>query len=281
MKKINLTVENGQPVITEIKPVEVSGERVLTTEQLGEVYEVDPIRIQQGFNRNQDKFIEGKHYFKLEGSKLKDFKTTYLKDNPSMLRINCLYLWTERGANRHCKILDTDKAWEQFDNLEEIYFRVKENKVEVNQLSPELQMFNNLFKALATTELEQKKLNAAVQETKEEVQAIRDVVKLDTTSWKEDSTKLINKIAQNLGGFEYIREVRKEIYTLLDKRMGVNLEQRLTNKRRRMADEGVCKSKRDKLNKVSVIGDDKKLIEGYVSIVKEMAIKYGVKAQGV
>ncbi len=43
-----------------------------------------------------------------------------------MLRINCLYLWTERGANRHCKILDTDKAWKQFDNLEETYFRVKE-----------------------------------------------------------------------------------------------------------------------------------------------------------
>ncbi|EEZ28437.1 ORF6N domain-containing protein [Clostridium botulinum] len=168
MKKINLTIENGQP-ITEIKPVEVNGERVLTTEQLGEVYKVDPIRIQQGFNRNQDKFKESKHYFKLEGSELKNFKTTYLKDNPSMLRINCLYLWTERGANRHCKILDTDKAWEQFDNLEETYFRVKENKVEVNKLSPELQMFNNLFKALATTELEQKKLNAAVQETKEEV----------------------------------------------------------------------------------------------------------------
>ncbi|OSB13756.1 hypothetical protein B2H85_03335 [Clostridium botulinum] len=264
--------------MTEIKPVEVSGERVLTTEQLGEVYEVDPIRIQQGFNRNQEKFKEGKHYFKLEGSKLKDFKTIYLKDNPSMLRINCLYLWTERGANRHCKILDTDKAWEQFDNLEETYFRVKENKVEVNQLSPELQMFKQIFDSVAKQQLEQKKLNEAVQETKEEVQAIRDVVKLDTTSWKEDSTKLINKIAQTFGGNEYIREVRREIYKLLDKRMGVNLEQRLTNKRRRMADEGVCKSKRDKLNKVSVIGDDKKLIEGYVSIVKEMAVKYGVKA---
>ncbi|EPY6492366.1 ORF6C domain-containing protein [Clostridium sporogenes] len=137
MKKINLTIENGQPIATEIKPVEIGGKRVLTTEQLGEVYEVDPIRIQQGFNRNQDKFIEGKHYFKLEGSKLKDFKTTYLKDNPSMLRINCLYLWTERGANRHCKILDTDRAWEQFDNLEETYFRVKEMDP-YKGLSPEL-----------------------------------------------------------------------------------------------------------------------------------------------
>ena len=43
-----------------------------------------------------------------------------------------------------------------------------------------------------------------------------------------------------------------------------------------MADEGVCKSKRDKLNYINVIEDDKKLIEGYVAIVKELAIKYGV-----
>ncbi|EPY2286299.1 ORF6N domain-containing protein [Clostridium sporogenes] len=278
MKKINLTIENGQPVTTEIKPVEIGGKRVLTTEQLAEIYQTDINNIQVNFKNHKGKFTEGKHFYLLQGEKLKEFKNHLNNIQLVGKRASSLYLWTERGANRHCKILDTDKAWEQFDNLEETYFRVKENKVEVNQLSPELQMFNNLFKALATTELEQKKLNAAVQQTKEEVQAIRDVVKLDTTSWKEDSTKLINKIAQTLGGFEYISEVRKEIYTLLDKRMGVNLEQRLTNKRRRMADEGVCKSKRDRLNKVSVIGDDKKLIEGYVSIVKEMAIKYGVKA---
>jgi anti-repressor protein len=43
-----------------------------------------------------------------------------------------------------------------------------------------------------------------------------------------------------------------------------------------MADEGVCKSKRDKLSYVDIISEDKKLIEGYVAIVKEMAIKYGV-----
>ena len=39
---------------------------------------------------------------------------------------NQLILWTEKGADRHCKILDTDKAWEQFDNLEDTYFKVKE-----------------------------------------------------------------------------------------------------------------------------------------------------------
>lgn len=125
MEKIILKVENGQPVATKIKPVEVKGKRILTTEQLAKIYQVGEVRIRQGFSRNQDKFQEGKHYFKLQGEELKDFKREYLKD--TSLKLNSLMLWTERGANRHCKILDTDKAWEQFDNLEETYFRVKEN----------------------------------------------------------------------------------------------------------------------------------------------------------
>lgn len=128
MKKINLTIENGQPVVTEIQPVEVEGQRVLTTELLAEVYEVDPIRIQQGFIRNKDRFEKGKHYFRLIGEELKEFKANYLKDS-NLKYASELMLWTERGANRHCKILDTDKAWEQFDNLEEIYFRVKEKNL--------------------------------------------------------------------------------------------------------------------------------------------------------
>ncbi|WP_256972905.1 hypothetical protein [Clostridium botulinum] len=36
------------------------------------------------------------------------------------------------------KLLDTSKSWKQFDNLKETYFRVKEQKVEVNQLRAEL-----------------------------------------------------------------------------------------------------------------------------------------------
>ncbi|MBP2653312.1 MAG: hypothetical protein H6Q73_881 [Firmicutes bacterium] len=108
-----------------------------------------------------------------------------------------------------------------------------------------------------------------------EVQGIRDVVALNPHDWRKDSSLLITKMAQKLGGNDHIRDLRKESYDLLNKRFGVSVETRLTNKRNRLASEGVCKSKRDKLNPLDVIGDDKKLIEGYVAIVKEMAIKYG------
>lgn len=49
----------------------------------------------------------------------------------------------------------------------------------------------------------------------------------------------------------------------------------LNNKRRRMAEEGTRKSARDKLSYVDVIAEDRKLVEGYIAIVKEMAVKYG------
>lgn len=73
-----------------------------------------------------------------------------------------------------------------------------------------------------------------------------------------------------------MKDIYNEIYRLVEERAGVSLSTRLTNKRRRMADEGICKSKRDKLTKIDIIADDKKLIEIYIAIVKEKAVKAGI-----
>ncbi len=108
-------------------PVEYQNQRILTTEQLAEVYKTEPRRITENFERNQDHFLWGKHFFFLTGEELKEFlqHAGSVVQNPSKVR--ALYLWTDRGANRHCKILDTDKAWDQFDRLEETYFKVKDD----------------------------------------------------------------------------------------------------------------------------------------------------------
>ena len=108
-------------------PVEFNDQRILTTEQLAEVYETSSDNIKHNFSRNKKNFKEGTHYFLLQGDVLRDFKRE-VTDSPFAVapNVNQLYLWTERGASRHCKILDTEKAWEQFDNLEDTYFRVKE-----------------------------------------------------------------------------------------------------------------------------------------------------------
>jgi anti-repressor protein len=154
--------------------------------------------------------------------------------------------------------------------------KLKEVAVSQQSLSPELQMFQKIFNAVAKAELETKQALTQSKEAIEKIESIREVISLDTTSWREETGKILRKIGQVLDGGQAYSEVRSESYDLLNKRFGVDIQVRLTNKRRRMAEEGVNKSKRDKLSYLDVIADDKKLIEGYTAIVKEMAIKYGV-----
>lgn len=102
-------------VITEYKNI-----RVLTTQQIAEAYETDTRIISNNFNRNKERYVEGKHFVCLDGEELKEFKTNHHFDESS--RINKLYLWTEKGAFLHAKSLNTDKAWEVYDRLVDEYF---------------------------------------------------------------------------------------------------------------------------------------------------------------
>lgn len=158
----------------------------------------------------------------------------------------------------------------------------KENVQALNtsELSPELQMFGNLYKAIANQELEQKKLKADIEDNKKALQGIRDIVALTPNAWRKDTASLISKIAMKLGGFEHIKNVREESYKILNETYRVNIKQRLLNKQRNMALEGCTKSKINKLTYLDVIADDEKLINGYLSIVSKMAIKYGIDMEG-
>lgn len=194
----------------------------------------------------------------VEGNKTQDYKLTAHFAKKLSMKGN--------GAK-------AEEARDYFTTLEE---RVKQKVIDLNQLSPELQMFQKIFNSVAEQQLEQKRQAEQLNHVEQRVESIREVVALDTTSWRDDTGNILRKISMELGGGQAYSQVRAESYELLSKRMGVNLKQRLTNKRRRMADEGICKSARDKLSYVDIIAEDKKLIEGYTAIVKEMAIRYGV-----
>lgn len=106
--------------MNELQITEYKNIRVLTTQQISEAYGSDTRVISNNFNRNKDRYVEGKHYICLEGDELKDFKTNHQFDESS--RINKLYLWTEKGAFLHAKSLNTDTAWEVYDRLVDNYF---------------------------------------------------------------------------------------------------------------------------------------------------------------
>lgn len=146
-------------------------------------------------------------------------------------------------------------------------------------LSPQLQVLIQMETRQKQIEARQAEQATALAGLEQKIQNTCEVIALDKTAWRKDSEHLINKIARATGeGYGGIRLVYEEIYRSIESRAGVSLNTRLTNKRNRMAGEGVCKSKRDRLTRVDIIAEDKKLIEIYVAIVKELAVKYGVCA---
>lgn len=255
------------------------GKKSMLVREIANIHKKEFKHINEAINKNKGRFKNNIDIVDLKSVDLID--RDLLKElgfsNSSIANAKNIYLLSERGYAKLLKILEDDIAWEQYDKLVDGYFNmretIKEGQPNLEGLSPQLQ-------ALINIELQQKKLeekiNLVREESKEEIQAMRDVVAINSNDWKNDCKKLITKIAYELGGIGHINDVYREVYSTLDRRMKTKLNVRLTNKRRRMADEGVCRSKRDKLNYINVIEDDCKLIEGYVAIVKELAIKYGV-----
>lgn len=128
---------NGQavPVIT------YHHSPVITTEMLAKFYGTEVKNIQNNFARNLERFIEGKHFLKIQGAELKCFRLRVnniheqnlqpsLSGSQISPKTRSLILWTERGAARHAKMLDTDQAWDVFEMLEDSYFILKEENRE-------------------------------------------------------------------------------------------------------------------------------------------------------
>ena len=107
-----------------LQVVETNNQRVLTTAQIAEQYETDVNAIQRNFQRNKERYTEGKHYYCLTGNVLREFKATGQIDvSPNL---NKFYLWTEKGALLHAKSLNTDQAWQAYEVLVDTYFSVRE-----------------------------------------------------------------------------------------------------------------------------------------------------------
>lgn len=124
----SLEVANKQTVAIQYKSVPV-----MTTEQLAEFYDSDEVRIRQNFIRNANHFEEGKHFFKIEGNELRILKNSLSSSKILSPNARSLILWTEKGAARHAKILETDQAWDVFEQLEDVYFAVKKQHQQIQQ----------------------------------------------------------------------------------------------------------------------------------------------------
>lgn len=118
--------------IQNLTPIDYANQRVLTTAQVAEAYNCSPDNIRKNFSNARQQFIEGVHYFKLEGGALREFKDR-VKSLPVAVvspSTTCVYLWTKEGCVRHCKMLNTPNALEIWEELRRNYFEEEPAKVD-------------------------------------------------------------------------------------------------------------------------------------------------------
>lgn len=157
----------------------------------------------------------------------------------------------------------TDAYITAFENMKEYI----EQQYQVPQTPMQaLEMMFNVQK-------EQEQFN---QQMQQEIAGIRNIVGLNTNNWRDDTNKILASIAQKLGGGNYHETIRNEAYKQLEVKGHCRLEQRLNNRKSNMLAQGLGKTKIQQTKKLDVIAQDNKLIEIYISVVKNLAIHYGV-----
>lgn len=272
----------------EVPILEWQGQRVITTTQLADVYETDVNNVQMNYANNKENFKEEEHYFYLTGEELRIFKNSLPNDiGEPMKFIPKLYLWTRQGASRHCKILDTPKAWQQFDRLEDSYYNDKP-KISIEDLSPQTQLMNLLVENISKQELEQKrqaeKIAKLEVESQKQTGVLQNVKQTFVNAGTDENfqqwvNRCIGTIAES-PDFQYIgnkyQGARSESYKRLTDKSNCRLGILVANAVKRAEDRGATKSQIKEINKLSVIMADIRLKELYATTIREMMIAYCV-----
>lgn len=134
--------------MNQLQVIEHQNQRVLTTSQLTESFGADSKIINRNFQRNQNRYKHGKHYYSLTGGDLKEFKGSRQIDD-NLKYASVLYLWTEKGAWLHAKSLNTDKAWDAYEMLVDDYYDVKTKAIAANSIVKEIMNNPEIINRLA------------------------------------------------------------------------------------------------------------------------------------
>lgn len=272
-----------------IEAKEYNGKRVITFKDIDEVHERKSGTARKRFNDNKQWFVEGEDYFVIELTASE--KRTQFGAGKNAGRE--LTLVTESGYLMIIKSFHDDLSWQLQRILVNSYFRAKEMQSEnYDDLSPMLRMFiqqERQMKAMQTeiadtraqleiTQTENQKHSERLNTIDGKINAVSDAIKLDSTSWRKEVSSVIRKICRHANdAYPTVGILYGEIYKVLELRAKCNLTTRLTHKQVRMRDAGVCMSKVKQVNRLDIIAEDAQLTEIFIAIVREYAIKFGIR----
>ncbi|WP_020007361.1 Rha family transcriptional regulator, partial [Salinicoccus albus] len=181
------------------------------------------------------------------------------------------YLLTKKGCDMVANKMTGEKGI-LFTAMYVDQFHKMENHIK----SKQYQVPSSPMEALEMMFSVQKESREEVQKVKSDIQSIRDIVAIETKDWRNDTNKVLNRIAQTLGGGTYHKDIRTEAYQHLETKGRCKLDQRVNNRKAKALANGSAKTGVQKISKLDVIGEEPRLIEIYISVIQKMAIKYGV-----
>lgn len=193
---------NGIELITK----EYKTERVVTAWDIAKVHKREVKRVNEQFNRNRKKMIEGKDFYIIKRNEIPKSLEKTLKNlwasAPSMRE---LILFTESGYLMLNKSFEDDLSWKIQRQLIEIYFMAKEMKEQNTRRLP-----SNYEEALEELLIEVKKtkvLESKIEEDRPKVEFYDTVVKLEKVFDMKKSAKLL----------DFVGIGRNRLYELLRK----------------------------------------------------------------
>lgn len=250
------------------------GQKVMLAKTIAQIHRMELSKLNELINNNIYEFEQGIDILDLktdpyQGCVLENGLLTKAQWGNS----NNVYLLSQRGYVKLVAMMSNsnEKKWEVMNYLIDDYFSMKaKQKSDFEDLSPELQMSYNLLRAMEKQEKRTRKLEQDVSQIKDAM-----LSKNNTKNWRKICKDTLVKTAYNMGGVnEYLGDLYTLSYTWLEERLHISLDKRLHNARKRMIKQGATKTEAEKLNALDIIENDKKLIEPYIQIVKEIGVKY-------
>jgi phage antirepressor YoqD-like protein len=212
--------------MNELNKIEYKNINILTTKQIAEAYGTDATIISNNFNRNKEKYILGKHYYLLENQDKRDFISNHHQIDDGSKKATKLYLWTEAGALLHAKSLNTDEAWQVYQELVDSYFRKQEIDIP--------QIFNSDFMFKIGNQLKEQENIIAQQQEENEILQIEaktnepKVIFANSVSTSKTSilirelAKLLTQNGYKTGQQRLFKQLREEGYLISRKASDYN-----------------------------------------------------------
>ncbi len=214
---------------------------------------------------------------KMTGKKGILFTATYVQafnDMEQQLRGN-VSLDSMLGSLQEFKIMQEKidilyKDWGtvvcRLNGLTEDYMRIEEETIELKKQTDIAKRMSSEGYLLSSNM--QKDVNEKMEYLKKFYEVVNDF------KWKDSTEKLLKETAYLVANIGDIGQIKRKVYEVMEIRRGIKFDKLISRKQKRMAKEGVSKTKINKVNTISIIADDINLRECYVATVKEVCAAF-------